>query len=101
MSELRERALDHAVNLVNKKQTLKYCLGREMGKLELGHFLGQKNQKLRKDDVKTRKNAEGNLNVSFYCGLSGALRCESDNKTNQVMAKLILTTGTKALNNLT
>lgn len=65
MPELRERALDHAVNLVNKKQTLKYCLGCEMGKLELGHILGQKNQKLRKDDMKTRKNAEGNLNVSF------------------------------------
>lgn len=65
MPELRERALDHAVNLVNKKQTFKCFLGHEMGKLDLGQILGQKNQKLRKDDVKTRKNAEGNLNVPF------------------------------------
>lgn len=53
MPELRERALDHAVNLVNKKQTLKCFLGHEMGKLDLGQILGQKNMKLRKDDVKT------------------------------------------------
>lgn len=65
MPELRERALDHAVNLVNKKQTLKFFLEHEMGKLDLGQILGQKNQKLRKDNVKTRKNTEGNLNVPF------------------------------------
>lgn len=65
MPELRERALDHAVNLVNEKQTLKSFLGCKMGKLDLGHILGQRNQKLRKDDVKTRKNAEENLNISF------------------------------------
>lgn len=65
MLELKERALDHAVTPVYEKQTLKYFFGVGMGKLALGPIFWQKNQKWRKDDVKARKNAEGNLNASF------------------------------------
>lgn len=64
MLELMERALDHAVNLVYVKQTLSLFLELRLENWIWGHILEQKNQNLRKDDVKTRKNAEGNLNVS-------------------------------------
>lgn len=64
MLELMERALDHAVNLVYVKQTFSLFLELRLENWIWGHILEQKNQSLRKDDVKTRKNAEGNLNVS-------------------------------------